>query len=1742
MVGVDATDLLLNDESATSVDADAEGASYVFGFPTVSPGVIVAAWDPAAGIADPSGNPFAATNRWHYLVTDGQAPVVTERRPAAGAHLATFTGLQVTFSEPISGLEAANLQVNGQPAESVSGLGAGPYLFQFPSPADGTVELSWASGHGIQDLADVPNPFVESPWTVSLSASAASAEVVINELVAANQAGLRDEDNELQDWIEIVNAGTEPVNLLGWSLTDDPDVPGKWVFPSHLLEPGEFLVVFASGKDRAHAPFHTNFKLNVFGEYLALFRPELPWVAADAQNPAFPEQRNDYAYGRDNHGSWRYFATPTPSVANGTSSVVGVAPPPHFSVSRGCFDAPFTLLLTSPMDGAQIRYTLDGTEPTATTGLVYTGPLTVSTITTLRAACFAPTYLPSRTVTHSYLFLDEVPYQSNTPPGYPTSWGTRSAFPNNLVPADYEMDLDPLRTSPNNPGSAIDPIKMQRLMNGLREWPIVSMVMDPDDMFGSNGLYPNSIDKNFGEKPVSLEMWLPDGSTAFTIAGGLGMHGNASRVPEKNPKHGFKLSFRGDYGETSLRYRLFPDSPAEDFDDLILRADFGTSWRHWSDVSGGLGSFQRSRATRTRDAYFKHSLRDMGRLASHNRYFHLFINGLYWGTFDFTEQPTADFGRRYFGGTKEDYDVYDQGSLKNGTAAAYNEMVGMTNLGDPTNYEHMKQLLDIPEFIDYMLMHFYVGAQDWGYNINKNWYAIRKRVDGAEGRFRYLPWDGENILLDENVNRVILDGYPSGLHTKLMANAEYRLAFADRVYQHLLAPDGALTESATIARWQYWQNILDAPIVAESCRWGDYRRDVHRYSNGTYELYTREDQWTAENERMVTSYFPQRNATVLAQLRGAGLYPDLHAPSFTPAGGPVAPGIVAELSALAGQVYYTTNGDDPREYGSGDIAATATRYTDPIALADTVTIRARAFDGSTWSALNQATFTVGSLGLPLRISEIMYNPPGGDAYEYIEVLNAGAVPLDISRFGFAGIDYFFPEATVLEPGAVLLLASDAAPTLFQARYPTAPVFGTFGSALANRGERIAIFDREGRTVTAVHYDDEDGWPSAADGEGAALEVIDPLGDPNAPTNWRAQTQVNGTPGVAPAPPAPLGAVVLSECMADNQSAVANQDAFPDWVEIHNRGTSPVDLGGWSLTDDSNPRKFVFSTPTTLDPDQTLLVWCDDDLAAPGLHSGFSLSRTGDNLFLYDHQTNLADAVHFWRQIPDRSIGRIGSSWTLTLPTPLAPNQAAPRASPEHLTVNEWLANPGPGEDDWLELYNRSATAPLALGGLYLRTSNATVRLPELGFLPPLGHLQLVADEGAGPDHLEFKLPAAGGMIALADTAAQELEQIEFGAQSTGVSAGRLPDGTAAMVSFPLSASPGAANYLPAWNGPVLNEVLARNEHAAVSPWGTFADFVELVHPGPSAANLSGVGLGRSQDDRPQWVFPAGTALPSGQTLVVWCDGSLPPSGTNGPPYNTGFSLSGDGGEIVLFNTADQAVDTVRFGPQLSDRPIGLSDGAWRLLAAVTPGASNAAPAVLASATLLRINEWMADPGVGNDWFELYNPGAAPVDLSGVFVTDNPSVPGVTNHPIPALSYIDGGRWLTFTADGDPGDGPDHVGFRLDPLGETLRLYAADLALIDAVDYGIQSPGVSQGRLPDGAASIASFPATASPGDANYLSLTHVVIHEVLTHTDPPFEDAVEALQPHGTLRSPLAGGTSAIARQIRCAIAFLTEP
>ena len=148
-----------------------------------------------------------------------------------------------------------------------------------------------------------------------------AGQVTLTEFLASNSKGLTDEDGDASDWIEIQNSSATRVNLKGWSLTDDPARPAKWVFPSTNLDAGAYLVVFASGKNRTTVgtALHTSFQLASDGEYLGLFAPDAT-IPTTEFAPQYPPQRVDISYGIRS-GQTYYFTTPTPGAARARSKL-----------------------------------------------------------------------------------------------------------------------------------------------------------------------------------------------------------------------------------------------------------------------------------------------------------------------------------------------------------------------------------------------------------------------------------------------------------------------------------------------------------------------------------------------------------------------------------------------------------------------------------------------------------------------------------------------------------------------------------------------------------------------------------------------------------------------------------------------------------------------------------------------------------------------------------------------------------------------------------------------------------------------------------------------------------------------------------------------------------------------------------------------------------------------------------------------------------------------------------------------------------------------------------------------------------------------------------------------------------------------------------------------------------------------------------------------------------------------------
>ncbi|MDO4546749.1 MAG: lamin tail domain-containing protein [Clostridia bacterium] len=345
--------------------------------------------------------------------------------------------------------------------------------------------------------------------------------VYINEAIAS--ARKPNSNDSAYDWIELYNSTGASVDLSGYHLTDDTSSPGKWTFPEgSSINSGEYLVIYASGEDRANASrgsYHTNFKLSIDeNETIGLFSPEgelvdrLPMI----------NQTASVSYGRPAGASGRYYlATPTRGAANESEYYQGQADGVEFARQGGYFTSGSVTVEMSSSPAATIRYTLDCSEPTEESP-VYTSPFTVSQTTIVRARAYEDDMLPSRVATASYIFGE---------------------------------------------GHSLQ---------------VVSLVSQNDYLFGSDiGIYsvgPNELKYPFRganffknwERAGNVELFSTDGQVVLSQGVGLQLQGQYSRMQDQKA---FKVIARSTYDEDStFDASLFPNREYTSYKSFILRA------------------------------------------------------------------------------------------------------------------------------------------------------------------------------------------------------------------------------------------------------------------------------------------------------------------------------------------------------------------------------------------------------------------------------------------------------------------------------------------------------------------------------------------------------------------------------------------------------------------------------------------------------------------------------------------------------------------------------------------------------------------------------------------------------------------------------------------------------------------------------------------------------------------------------------------------------------------------------------------------------------------------------------------------------------------------------------------------------------------------------------------------------------------------------------------------------------------
>lgn len=776
----------------------------------------------------------------------------------------------------------------------------------------------------------------------------------------------------------------------------------------------------------------------------------------------------------------------------------------------------------------------------------------------------------------------------------------------------------------------------------------------------------------------------------------------------------------------------------------------------------------------------------------------------------------------------------------------------------------------------------------------------------------------------------------------------------------------------------------------------------------------------------------------------------------------------------------------------------------------------------TW-VVNTATPTV-------QLNEVLARNDSGPGLDMIELYNDGPGSVNLAGMRLTddlsqSFKYVFPAGSSLASGSYLVLSEN-----------------DLGFALDAGGESLLLLSSAGTNVLdrVVFGPQLPNLSIGRVGTGGTWFLGQPsLGG----TNNRVATGSSGS------------ALRINEWLA-----FGNPSNPDDLIELYNPGALPLDLAGYYLTD--NPLGF----PTrhrmpdlSFIPPNGFLVLTADGNTNKGDHVNFGLDAEQGEIALYSPQLSPIDCITYGPQRRGLPMGRCpdgaNSIRSLTVATFGFGNFCPAPPPPPQMTniisvTNTWryLTNGNLDGVNWQAAgYNDSSWRqgqPLFGNGT---PAGETIRTP----------FQTIPGQMTYYFRSTFTFPSNLTVNSL-----QFSNMIDDGAvfYLNGREVARLR-----MPSGPISWSTPGVNYpgTPPWEGPltialtdvqpglntiavevhqrdsgvgdilfgtrldgvittsdptglVINEVFANNG-SLTNLDGATPDFVELYNSTTSAIDLGGMSFTDDPLDPQKWVVPPGTIIPALGYKVFEFDGGKPASATN-----SGFGLEGNGDILFLLTPQIDVVDSIDFGLQPEDYSLGrVPSGSsnWVLTLPTIGGANAASP--LGNFRNVKINEWMPV----DDWFELYNPESLPIRLSGCYLSDVVEEP--TKYlPIKDHSYMGAGTnaWKKILADEDLGKGANHAPFKLNNTVEAIVISDPNGAVIDSITYNYPFPniGISEGFLPDGSTQKVFFTSTASPNESNYLPLPDIVINEVLTHTDLPFEDAIE-LHNRGSASANISG-------------------
>ena len=629
-------------------------------------------------------------------------------------------------------------------------------------------------------------------------------DVVINEIMSDNDLTIEDEFGENPDWIEIYNRGSETVNLGSYFMSDDMAELQEWKIPDFGLDPGGFLLIFASDRDTL---FHANFKISSGGEKLYLSH-ETDGLIHSVDSV---ELKGDQSFGRDMDGSdvWKVFHHPSPGFSNNSSNAL------YFSHERGFHTQPFYLKIHSERE-MPVYYTLDGSEPSESSNL-------------LSDSIYMDTRDNDPNVISTILTTQPPPVNVIT------DWEPPVGLVKKATVIKCRSFKDGVATSPVYSATFfVDPQGADRYT-----LPVFSFITDSMNLFDYDsgiyvpGVFADSTNNRTGnffergiewEKPVHIEYFEKDGEAVIVQDGGLRIHGQYSR---RAPQKSLRLYARNEYGKKLFTHPLLPKKDVDEYKRIVLRSSITTF------------------DSRFGDAFIADNLRNLDFEIQDYQPVVVFMNGEYWGVHNMRDYIDKHYINSLYPEVHEDSInmLRFNGQIMEGSSDNYWQLINFVRnnkLSVPENFNQVRQWIDYSNYLDYVITEIYMANRDWPGNNHTYW---QPQIPGSKWRwilndldasFRFPDLDMFSQATDSTSTRWPNPEWSTLLFRSMANNEQFKADFicramellkdefnpttiTDRIpgYKQLFVPE----MEEHMLRWNYpsskdaWVNYYDSTMV-----------------------------------------------------------------------------------------------------------------------------------------------------------------------------------------------------------------------------------------------------------------------------------------------------------------------------------------------------------------------------------------------------------------------------------------------------------------------------------------------------------------------------------------------------------------------------------------------------------------------------------------------------------------------------------------------------------------------------------------------------------------------------------------------------------------------------------------------------------------------------------------------------------------------------------------------------------------